>query len=234
MAIHHKDSKINIVLDKSVLKWSLFGLLVVLLVFSFYLYRKKQTEWMETSYRLHRASRRTLDRYIRSISDIADSKGVLLDRLRKARKLLGNNRFDDEVIIVRCQTLKVGSHWPTISLGYVDEKLRVAFVKYISEKSQSHRLEFTFVDPNGMPPPGLRMWGVTDLLLSLREDANLPADGKPFLVQENQRWYFVCPEPFYKSILKRQGRFILLDRANNILDQATLQELYVPERKMSD
>jgi len=228
LAIHHEESKIHIVLDKSVLKWISFVFVIVLLGFSFYFYRKKQTEWMETGFRLHRASARTLLRHMQKKSNLSE---VVRGRMRQAIHLLLNKELDDEVVITRCRVVRAGSHWPTISLSYVDEKLKVAHVKYIYGKSQTGDLEFTFVDTNEMPPLELRMRGVTDLLFSLKEDPNLTADSNPFLVEEDGRWYFACPEPFYKSILDRQGEFILLNKAKNVLDQVTLKELYIAEEK---
>jgi hypothetical protein len=144
---------------------------------------------------------------------------------------LSNEEYDDEVVIVRCQVVKSGAHWPTIDLRYLDEKLRVAYVRYINGESQNEEPGFMVVGPNEMPSIELRAWGITELLVPLREGPNLPTSAKPFQSIEDGRAFYVLPNPLFKSIITGHGEFVLLDKDKNVLDALAIQEVFFPEEK---
>jgi len=222
------NSKNYIVINKIFLKWILLGGSIVFLIFCFYFYRKKQTEWKQTGYQLQQSSARNLLKEMRNKANLSE---VEIGRTRKAIHLLLNKEFDDEVVIVRCQVIKAGSHWPAIALRYVDEKLKVAYIKYIDSKSQNGELEFMVIGPNEMPPLELRMWGTTDLLVPLREAPNLPTNAKPFQSIEDERAFYFLPKPLFESIIAGHGEFVLLDKDKNVLDALAIQEVFFPEEK---
>lgn len=229
-----KNSKSYIVLKvhKNLLKWIMLTVAIIIIVVCLYFYWKKQGEWKQTRYKLHKASTRCLLHQKRKKPNLNLSEAESR-RTRAAIHLLLNKKFDDEVLIVRCQVVKSGSHWPAIDLRYLDEKLKVAYIKYIDTKLQNGEQGFMVIGPNEMPPIDLRMWGTTDLLVPLREDANLPTSAPPFQSMKHERAFYVLPKPLFKSIVEGCGEFALLDKDKNVLDALTVQEVSFPRPNSS-
>ena len=217
-----KEFKIVVSIRQLLITVIIVAIMIMGLI-GFYLYRN-----------ITAAKKRRLRHYLKSSQilrkDLLDDPTIKenkykIERYRKGDRILRNKYFDDDVIVF---SFKVADHNDVgkfVIIKYVDELMKVSQVNYTPSDDEPNELGCVFITTETMPPPSMRMFGVTELCILLMYNETLSYNDLPYIKLDSDKPFLVVPKSIFNGITTLEGQFILLGKENKVLDRFDLKGL---------